>query len=265
MPRTFHRQRYPRRVDPADNFAEAVALLPPSQTRVPTERQLDPLTLRLTPLREYSDDEPRDDHGRWTDGGGSSDTKSTVNQLNAGQTVSVSAADAPALVASMKDAGGPVALQNLDVQGHPNLFTTSSTPIARADMPQVTGSVGKLGDLQDELARQGIGYTMQQASPLDLHATQAELNGQAVGTIYTNFDAERAAAHTLIVSNDGSILDGHHTWAAEALNALQNPGYQVSVMRVDAPISDLLRAAYNVSNVTQTYGSGALSSRPGGG
>lgn len=76
--------------------------------------------------------------------------------------------------------------------------------------------------------------------PRDLVATQSELDGVKVAGILRGLDESQAGRTTIVVSRDNSVLDGHHRWAAWAAFAEDHPSTRINVMRVDAPIRQLM-------------------------
>lgn len=113
-----------------------------------------------------------------------------------------------------------------------NLFCSRSKGIPRLKMPQLSGKP-EPGSLSDALPRNprgnvnvkdlflqalmdaGIAVTERVTSPSTLKASQSQLDGPAVGRIYTETKAGRPPGSGTLVTRDGYILDGHHQWAAQ--------------------------------------------------
>lgn len=78
-----------------------------------------------------------------------------------------------------------------------------------------------------------------------LKASQSELIGAKVAKMMTNpkFDAEK---HTVFISRDNYVVDGHHRWAAVVGKDTSNNrlgDLKMRVTRIDAPISEVLHIA----------------------
>ena len=250
--------RYPFRPEPV-SVDEAVLLLRPSAFGAATSGWTagdlldlaEATSLRL--VREYSDDEPRDDHGRWTSGGGggvaTAQTPEEIGRdLIAGRPTSCSASQLADVMAVCADAPAPVNLENLHVDdmGHGNLFDHSATDLSRVEMPQVP--LKTADDVQaftDRLDAHGLSYTMENVPPADLTATQNEMNAQAIGQMVSiGYDPNQSV---LITSQDGDVLDGHHRFAVGVIYQAANPSYTTPIVRVGTDINTLLGVAYEHS------------------
>jgi 8-oxo-dGTP pyrophosphatase MutT (NUDIX family) len=109
----------------------------------------------------------------------------------------------------------------------------NSLGMKRADMPQVPGD-HKEAFLSELRGKTTLTPEMVKASTLkptqeDYKADQVEAMAAA------GVDPTKG---NILVSSDGYVLDGHHRWAAAALN-----GGDISTIKVDLPIKDLLKAA----------------------
>ncbi|MFZ2980710.1 MAG: diguanylate cyclase, partial [Sphingobium sp.] len=103
--------------------------------------------------------------------------------------------------------------------------------IDRAQMPQIKAE--HRGAMVNFLNARGITSEQANVLPTDLKATQREFSPakveQAKG--FTGND------RSILVSSDGHILDGHHQWLAK-----RESGQPVKVIRLNAPIRELLTA-----------------------
>lgn len=133
--------------------------------------------------------------------------------------------------------------------------------IPRIEMPQLGGKP-KPGSEADKLPRNpwdksevdaapvfikhlesiGIKATPEVVPASQLKASQRELVGSKVAKMILdkNFDP---ATNPIFVSRDNYVVDGHHRWAAVVGRDLEDGtlgGSKMNIVRVDAPISELL-------------------------
>lgn len=132
--------------------------------------------------------------------------------------------------------------------------------VPRAEMPQVKSE--HRGAMVNYLNARGISHAQEDVPASSLKPTQTE---------FSNSKVDKALAHTggdrsILVSSDGHILDGHHQWLAK-----REAGKPVSVIRLNAPIKDLLthvkefpssKFAPGASPVRQSVKPGGWSERP---
>jgi len=112
--------------------------------------------------------------------------------------------------------------------------STRSLGIPREDMPQI--KTEHRGALANFLRAGGIEFTRETALPGSLHPTQAEYSPAKVKKAREWVGESNRA---ILVSSDNHVLDGHHQWMA-ALE--ENPTEPMDVIRLDAPIRELLAA-----------------------
>ncbi|HET9563369.1 MAG TPA: hypothetical protein VFP27_02400, partial [Mycobacterium sp.] len=126
-------------------------------------------------------------------------------------------------------------------------FSGDPVPGSPADkLPkQENGGVDGAPAFMAHLKSLGIKTTRGVESAARLKATQADLVGAKVAGMMTKagFDPRKKV---IFVSRDHYVIDGHHRWAAAVgLDAADNELGQikVQVIRVDAPISEILHIA----------------------
>jgi len=205
-------------------------------------------------LEKYSDDQPRDESGRWTDGGGggaseappvrTDDVEVAVRALAEGRQVELTQPrqvatliDRLAAVAKEAEARGEKAprydLCKVTVVGT-NVFCVGGAGIPRVKMPQLYG-VPVAGSPADALPKDRFGETDIGPAFLEhlraagreveetteevshLRATQSELVGPKVAVlmgIMRKDPQSTLRTNPLFVSEDNYIVDGHHRWAA---------------------------------------------------
>ena len=116
--------------------------------------------------------------------------------------------------------------------------------IPRSDMPQVKGE--HRGALVNFLNARGISSTKDEVPASSLKPTQAEFSREKTERFMkTGPIGERS----VLVSSDGHVLDGHHQWMA--MKAL---GESIPVIRLDAPIRQLLDEVREFPSVQQSEG-----------
>lgn len=119
----------------------------------------------------------------------------------------------------------------------------STGGIDRADMPQIPKKYR--AEFLRELTAENVSYVDEAVDPRSLRRTQRAINPENVEVLHQAMvnGTYRDDGHKTIVSSDNKILDGHHRWAAAAQFAESNPGFTLSVTRVDMPMSSLLERA----------------------
>ena len=205
---------------------------------------------------KYSDDQPRDDHGRWGSGGTAVAERAHAEQIAdwiaRGQKVGVPAAKLASLVHEWGLGDKPVNLSQVHVTGigAGHLFTEHARDLTREQMPVIPATPAGLADFSRAMNQAGITGHFAQVSPTSLMATQKELDGRKIGQMADRLErnggkfADVGTIPALIVSRDGEILDGHHRWAACACYAIAHPGYKVPILRCDASIDQLLAVGH---------------------
>lgn len=125
--------------------------------------------------------------------------------------------------------------------------------IPRRDMPQVKGE--HRGALIQFLKARGIDSRQEEVQPDTLKPTQAEFSTKKVAK-FTETGA--MGERSVLVSSDGYVLDGHHQWMGH-----QAMGDEVPVIRLDAPIKELLATVREFPSVQRSDGATAASNDVG--
>ena len=128
---------------------------------------------------------------------------------------------------------------------------SGSLGIPRSQMPQIKG------EHRDAfirfLASRGIRSQPGEIKASSLKPTQADYSPAMVARfLRTGPIGERS----VLVSSDGHVLDGHHQWMAS-----HSTGTSVPVVRLDAPIRELLDAANAFPHVQRSAGSDTVAGR----
>lgn len=126
---------------------------------------------------------------------------------------------------------------------------TKSVP--RAQMPQIKAE--HRGAMVNFMNARGIAHQEETVLAASLKPTQAEFSREKVKKALGYEGGDRS----ILVSQDGHVLDGHHQWMAA-----REQGKDVKTIRLDAPIEQLLEAAHEFPS-SSTSG-GAVDSKAAG-
>jgi thioredoxin reductase len=232
-----------------------------------------------TPREKFDPNEPRDPHGRWTDGGAATDdhpgegyskdayvdAKGVIHTNNVHDAARALAEDRkvelkqPKQVSTLLHELGKKAqefakqgknapvynLCNVSVAGT-NLFCAQSKGIPRIQMPQMDDDQTKA--FRQYLKDKGYKVTKEREFAANLRATQSELNGAKVAAVMEHLRGkDQHQSKRLIISRDDYILDGHHHWAGklglDAEDGDLTNDTKLKIARVDIPIIKLLEEA----------------------
>lgn len=131
---------------------------------------------------------------------------------------------------------------------------TGTIGIPRADMPQIKGE--HRGALIQFLQGRGISHKTEEIQASDLKPTQAEFSTKkAARWSKVRNEVDRS----VLASNDGHILDGHHQWVAAL--AANEP---VKAIVLDAPIRELMANVFQFPSVHQSEGADLATGTDGG-
>ncbi|EMB0053047.1 PLxRFG domain-containing protein [Pseudomonas aeruginosa] len=122
---------------------------------------------------------------------------------------------------------------------------SGSVGIPRADMPQIKAE--HRGAMVNFLHARGVQHQEETVPADSLKPTQAEFSRDKVAKAKGFEGGNRS----ILVSRDGHVLDGHHQWMAARDN-----GEEVKVIRLDAPIRDLVKLAHEFPSSTTDASSG---------
>lgn len=151
-------------------------------------------------------------------------------------------------------------LCNVSVPGT-NLFCAEHKNVSRRKMPQFGGEPVP-GSPADKLPRTprgtvdgadaflgyvrglGIATAAERVPAAKLKSTQRTLEGVKVAEMMAKQGYDPAAKR-IFISRDGYVVDGHHRWAAVVGLDAEDGKFdtQMSVVRIDAPISEILLLA----------------------
>lgn len=115
--------------------------------------------------------------------------------------------------------------------------------IPRADMPQIRAE--HRGAMVNFLNARGVPHQEETVPATDLKPTQAEFSREKVKQAAEFTGGNRS----ILVSRDGHVLDDHHQWMAA-----REKGDEVKIIRLDAPIRELVQAAHEFPSSTTSAG-----------
>ena len=121
------------------------------------------------------------------------------------------------------------------------LFGDEGMGIARKDMPQIPGKE-RARFLADIEKSQGVTATAEEIDPTKLKPIQKEISSARSGAIYNKFREEGGIPQDerILISKDGFVVDGHHTWGASVGFAFDNPGTKLPVYRLSVTAKEAL-------------------------
>ena len=131
---------------------------------------------------------------------------------------------------------------------------TGTLGVPRAEMPQVKAS--HRGALVNFLKARGIDSRADEVPANDLKPTQSEFSQAKVDQARSFQGGDRS----ILVSSDGYVVDGHHQWLAKRAN-----GEPVKVIRLKAPIQEVLAQVKEFPSSTASDGSTAASGQQSSG
>ncbi|WP_405118729.1 LPD38 domain-containing protein [Pseudomonas leptonychotis] len=122
-------------------------------------------------------------------------------------------------------------IKGADIDGDWAAFSkdSGSLSIPRAEMPQINAE--HRGAMVNFLNARDIAHAEETIAADKLKPTQAEYSTKKV----EKAKAFQGGDRSILISSDGHVLDGHHQWLAK-----RDAGEDVKVIRLDAPIRQLL-------------------------
>jgi hypothetical protein len=164
-------------------------------------------------------------HGAWADG--------IADSILKGEQPTIEGENLTAFLSKVAMRGDHPDITELHIDGTP-LFGKEGLGIARKDMPQVPSE--RREEFLADIARdKGVKVTTEDVDPRTLQPIQKEVSAARAGAIYRKFADKQAIPEKkrILISADGYIVDGHHTWAASVGYAFdfdaKLPVYRLSV------------------------------------
>lgn len=143
-------------------------------------------------------------------------------------------------------AGDPIIGADIDGDWASFAPASGTLSVPRAEMPQIKAE--HRGAMVNFLNARGIAHEEQTVPADSLKPTQAEFSREKV----KQAQGFEVGDRSILVSSDNHVLDGHHQWLAK-----REAGEPVKVIRLDAPISELLPAVAEFPSATLAEGAAA--------
>ena len=179
-------------------------------------------------------------HGSWA--------KDIAEKILNGEQPEVEPENISALFMGMRQRTDHPDITELRVKGS-LLFGGEGMGIARKDMPQIPDKARP--DFLKDLSKEGISVSKEKVDPTKLKPIQKEISGSRVGAIYektrkTNDDGDEKGRipekDRILVSKDGYVIDGHHTWGASVAHFFDG-GAKLPIYRIDLNAKEALDAS----------------------
>lgn len=159
--------------------------------------------------------------------------------LDNGEHPSVEPKDVGPLFAGLSKLTTHPDITELKVKGT-MLFGDEGMGIARKDMPQIPAEV------RDKFIEDlGVDVKEEDIDPKTLKPIQKEVSGSRSGAIYMRYKEADAIPdqQRILISKDGFVIDGHHTWGAAVALSFENAGAKLPVYRIDMNAKEALDAS----------------------
>lgn len=171
-------------------------------------------------------------HGSWADG--------IADAIFAGKHPMVEKENVSAFLMSAAKRTDHPDLTELSVEGT-LLYGDEGMGIARKDMPQIPGKE-RARFLEEIEKSDGITAEKEKVDPTTLKPIQKEISAARSGAIFNKFreDGEIPKDERILISKDGFVVDGHHTWGAAVAFAFDNPGTELPVYRLSVTAKEAL-------------------------
>ena len=171
-------------------------------------------------------------HGSWADG--------IAEAILAGEHPEVEPENLSAFLMKASKRTDHPDLTELSIKGT-LLYGDEGMGIARKDMPQIPGKERArfLSEIEKE---QGVTAEKEKVDPTTLKPIQKEISASRSGAIYEKFreDGSIPKDERILISSDGYVIDGHHTWGASVAFAFDNPGTELPVYRLSVTAKEAL-------------------------
>lgn len=171
-------------------------------------------------------------HGSWADG--------IADAILAGEHPMVEKENVSAFLMKAAKRTDHPDLTELSIEGT-LLYGDEGMGIARKDMPQIPGKERArfLAEIEES---KGITAEKETVDPTTLKPVQKEISAARSGAIYEKFreKGEIPKDERILISSDGFVIDGHHTWGAAVAFSFDNPGTEIPVYRLSVTAKEAL-------------------------
>jgi hypothetical protein len=164
------------------------------------------------------------------------------DQINAGEHPSVKSEDIGALFTGFSKLEDHPDLTELKVEGT-MLFGDEGMGIARKDMPQVPSE--RRDEFLSDLSKAGTKTTKESIDPKTLKPIQKEVSASRSGAIYMRYkeSGNIPDEQRILVSSDGYVIDGHHTWGAAVALSYDSADSKLPIYRINLTAKEALAEA----------------------
>ena len=174
-------------------------------------------------------------HGSWADG--------IADAILAGEHPMVEKENVSAFLMKAAKRTDHPDLTELSIEGT-LLYGDEGMGIARKDMPQIPGKERArfLAEIEES---KGITAEKEKVDPTTLKPVQKEISAARSGAIYEKFreDGKIPKDERILISSDGYVIDGHHTWGAAVAFTFDNPGTEIPVYRLSVTAKEALEVS----------------------
>ena len=170
-------------------------------------------------------------HGKWAD--------NIADAMNAGEHPSIEAENVTAFLMGAAKRTDHPDLTELKVNGT-MLFGDEGMGIARKDMPQIPAE--RRGEFLADLAKEGVSVDEESIDPKTLKPIQKEVSSSRSGAIYNRYKEQGGIPQEqrILISKDGFVIYGHHTWGAAVGFSFDNPNAKLPVYRLSLTAQEAL-------------------------
>ena len=192
--------------------------------------------MRIDPVDTFEKHNPgkhdQKTHGSWADG--------IAEEILAGGHPEVEPENLSAFLMKASKRTDHPDLTELSIKGT-LLYGDEGMGIARKDMPQIPGKE-RARFLNDIEKSDGITVEKEKIDPKTLKPIQKEISASRSGAIYNKFrkDGEIPKDERILISKDGYVVDGHHTWGAAVAFSFDNPGTELPVYRLSVTAKEAM-------------------------
>lgn len=173
-------------------------------------------------------------HGSWAN--------DVADAINSGKHPSIEAENVTAFLMGAAKRTDHPDLTELKVNGT-MLFGDEGKGIARKDMPQIPSE--RRGEFLADLAKDGVTVSEEAIDPKTLKPIQKEVSSARSGAIYNKYREAGAIPQEqrILISKDGFVIDGHHTWGAAVGFSFDNKDAKLPVYRLSLNADEALSAS----------------------
>lgn len=170
-------------------------------------------------------------HGKWAD--------NIADAINNGEHPEIEAENVTAFLMGAAKRTDHPDLTELSVEGT-LLFGDEGMGLARKDMPQIPAE--RRGEFLADLSKEGVTVEEEAVDPKTLKPIQKEVSSSRSGAIYNRYKEAGSipTEQRILISKDGFVIDGHHTWGAAVGFSFDNKDAKLPVYRLSLTAQEAL-------------------------